>query len=251
MKEKNKKLFDVLTPPFNFGQLFYSPKVTTQFRQIVDEWKNVERLKAAGLFPVHRILVGGRTGCGKTTLGLALAEALVRNVVYVHTDKLFANTLLETMDNIQSVFDTVKDSHQILFLDEFDAIANDRSDELETGNLKHIVLTVLRNLEYLPKEVIVIATTNCVNLLDGGVFSRFDVNIDVFSPDDDVCKSMIKEWLKPYPEQTKNVNIDALVKALKSESIYKIKRIILQTIKKVLFIDCLPEITTNDFDFTL
>ena len=70
-----------------------------------------------------------------------------------------------------------------MFLDEFDALAKARDDQHELGELKRVVVSLLQNIDALPKDTIIIAATNHEQLLDPAVWRRFELRIKLNAPD--------------------------------------------------------------------
>ncbi|MDR2168830.1 MAG: ATP-binding protein [Planctomycetaceae bacterium] len=249
LKDKNSSLslFDTITPSVGFDELFYSPTVSNIFDQIILEWNKSQELLKAGILPSRRILLYGPSGCGKTMAGMALAKSIKMPVAYVRLDGLFSSFLGQTSSNLRRIFESVVKPPQILFLDEFDAVAKKRDDNQEIGEIKRIVISLLQNLDFLPPEVLVIAATNHEHLLDPAIWRRFDISIGIGLPEYETRKRMIETWLNPYKTKTKNVNIDTLAKITDRFNIAQIKNIVLQTIKKNLILNEANAITTNDF----
>jgi AAA+ superfamily predicted ATPase len=61
-----------------------------------------------------------------------------------------------------------------LLFDEFDAIAKERSDATEHGELKRVVNSVLQMMDSLRSETLFICTSNHEKMLDSAVWRRFD-----------------------------------------------------------------------------
>jgi SpoVK/Ycf46/Vps4 family AAA+-type ATPase len=70
----------------------------------------------------------------------------------------------------------------VLFFDEFDSIAKERSDAHETGEIKRVVSTLLMQIDRLPSHVIVIAATNHSELLDRAAWRRFQLRVELPAP---------------------------------------------------------------------
>ena len=79
----------------------------------------------------------------------------------------------------------------ILFLDEFDAIAKARDDNHELGELKRVINSLLQNIDSMPTSCVLIAATNHPELLDKAVWRRFTTKIEVGMPDDEARKKII------------------------------------------------------------
>ncbi|MDR0391105.1 MAG: AAA family ATPase [Planctomycetaceae bacterium] len=248
-KDKNSALplFEAIEPSIDFEQLFYSTEISNIFEQVILEWNKSELLLKAGIIPTRRILLYGPPGCGKTVAGLALAKAIGMPIAYVRLDGLFSSFLGQTSSNIRRVFESVITPPQILFLDEFDAIAKKRDDNQEIGEIKRIVISLLQNLDFLSPEVLVIAATNHEHLLDPAIWRRFDISVGINLPEYDTRKRMIEAWLQLHNEQMHDVNIETFAKITDHLNAAQIKNIILQTIKKSIIMDESHAITTDNF----
>ena len=70
----------------------------------------------------------------------------------------------------------------MLFLDEFDAIAKERGDEHETGEIKRVVSSLLLFVDEVPSHVILIAASNHPELLDRAAHRRFELHFNLPIP---------------------------------------------------------------------
>jgi SpoVK/Ycf46/Vps4 family AAA+-type ATPase len=81
------------------------------------------------------------------------------------------------------VFAFARTRHAVLFFDEFDAIAKERGDEHETGEIKRVVSSLLMQIDDLPSHVVVVAASNHAELLDRAAGRRFEVHLELPPPD--------------------------------------------------------------------
>ena len=81
----------------------------------------------------------------------------------------------ETAFRLDQVFEFARTRRCVLFFDEFDSIAKERSDAHETGEIKRVVSTLLMQIDRLPSHVIVIAATNHSELLDRAAWRHFQL----------------------------------------------------------------------------
>jgi SpoVK/Ycf46/Vps4 family AAA+-type ATPase len=70
----------------------------------------------------------------------------------------------------------------VLFFDELDTIAKERSDEHETGEIKRVVSTLLLQIDRLPPHVILVGATNHGELLDRAAWRRFQLRVYLEQP---------------------------------------------------------------------
>jgi len=69
-----------------------------------------------------------------------------------------------------------------LFFDEFDAIAKERGDIHETGEIKRVVTTLLLQLDDLPSYCVLVGATNHEELLDRATWRRFELKLSLGTP---------------------------------------------------------------------
>jgi SpoVK/Ycf46/Vps4 family AAA+-type ATPase len=152
-------------------------------RQLVEEHRRADVLRAHGYEPRHRILLSGPPGNGKTSYAEGIAEALGLPFFVVRYDALIGSYLGETNARLRRLFDYIRTQPSVLFFDEFDAIGKERGDTHETGEIKRVVSFLLMQLDQLPSYVIVVAASNHAELLDRAVWRRFQLRLGFPAPD--------------------------------------------------------------------
>jgi SpoVK/Ycf46/Vps4 family AAA+-type ATPase len=140
-------------------------------------------LRSHGLQPRHRVLLSGPPGNGKTSLAEAIAEALAAPFFSVRYDLLIGSYLGETTQRLRKLFEYIRTTPAVLLFDEFDVVGKERGDPHETGEIKRVVSTLLLQIDALPSYVVVIAATNHGELLDRAVWRRFEMRLEMPSPD--------------------------------------------------------------------
>lgn len=151
--------------------------------EVIEEHHRRDLLRSHGLEPRHRVLLTGPPGGGKTTLAEALATELAVPLLLVRYEGLIGSFLGETAARLDALFETARLRACVLFFDEFDAVAKERGDTHETGEIKRVVSSLLLQVDRLPSHVIVVAATNHPELLDRAVWRRMQVRIDLPTPD--------------------------------------------------------------------
>ena len=174
---------EVFTPQRPLSSLVLPEKVRTACNELIEEHQRIELLRAHGLEPRHRILAVGPPGNGKTSLAEAIAEALYLPVVRIRYEAVVGSYLGETAARLAKVFDYARTRRCLLFLDEFDAIAKERGDEHETGEIKRVVSALLLLVDEVPSHVVVVAASNHPELLDRAVHRRFEIHLALPAPD--------------------------------------------------------------------
>ena len=149
---------------------------------LLDEWRHVDELRAAGVRPALATMLFGAPGTGKTMLAHYVASQLELPLVVARLDGLISSFLGTTARNISTLFSFANRYKCVLLLDEFDAVAKLRDDPHELGEIKRVVNTLLQCIDNRASTGFTIAITNHESLLDPAVWRRFDLRISVPKP---------------------------------------------------------------------
>ena len=150
--------------------------------RLVQEQQRADLLRAHGVEPRNRILLVGPPGTGKTTLAEAIADAVSVSLFVVRYELMIGSYLGETATRMKRIFDYARTTPCVLFFDEFDAIAKERGDVHETGEIKRVVSSLLMQIDELPSYTIVVAATNHPELLDRAAWRRFQLRLALPRP---------------------------------------------------------------------
>lgn len=168
-----------IAPDRRVSDLVLPQPVQQACAELVEEHHRRDLLRSHGLEPRHRVLLVGPPGSGKTSLAEALATEVMVPLLTVRYEALIGSFLGETAGRLQALFDAVRLRPCVLFFDEFDAVAKERGDTHETGEIKRVVSSLLLQIDRLPSHVIVIAATNHQELLDRAVWRRMQLRLDL------------------------------------------------------------------------
>ena len=171
-----------LVPRRRLEDLVLAPGTLQACREIIEEQHRASVLRAHSLEPRHRVLLVGPPGNGKTSLAEAIAEALALPFVVVRYETMIGSFLGETASRLKHVIDYARTTPCVLFFDEFDAIAKERGDVHETGEIKRVVTSLLMQVDGLPGYTVTIAATNHPELLDRAVWRRFQLRLRLDAP---------------------------------------------------------------------
>lgn len=174
--------FAVVRPNYRLDDLLLSESTRQAVDELVEEQQRVEVLRAHALEPRHRVLLTGAPGNGKTSLAEAIAEALLLPMVVVRYEEVIGSYLGETASRLATVMDFARARRCVLFFDEFDALAKERGDEHETGEIKRVVSSLLLQVDALPSHAVVVAASNHPELLDRAVHRRFEIRLELPPP---------------------------------------------------------------------
>lgn len=171
-----------VTPRCRREDLVLPEAVRTAVDELIEEQQRAEVLRSHGLEPRHRVLLTGPPGNGKTSLAEAIAEALVLPLIVVRYEEVVGSYLGETAARLASVFAVARTRRCVLFFDEFDAVAKERGDEHETGEIKRVVSSLLLQVDAVPSHAVLVAASNHPELLDRAVHRRFELRLDLPLP---------------------------------------------------------------------
>lgn len=169
-------------PKLRLSDLTLPEVVLEDLRDLVEEQHRSDLLRAYNVEPRHRILLVGPPGNGKTSTAEAIASELALPLVVLRYEEVITSFLGETSSRLEAALEEVKRRHCVFFLDEFDALAKERSDTHETGEIKRVVSSLLLQLDRMPSYVVLCAATNHPELLDRAVWRRFQIHAHLPSP---------------------------------------------------------------------
>lgn len=192
-----------VTARLQIDDLILSLPVKESGRQLIEEHRRADVLRASGYEPRHRVLLSGPPGNGKTSFAEAVAESLGLPFYVVRYDALIGSYLGETNARLRKLFDYVRTTPSVLFFDEFDAIGKERGDTHETGEIKRVVSFLLMQLDQLPSYVIVVAATNHGELLDRAVWRRFQMRLSMPAPQRKDVTVFLDRILSDWPDAPK------------------------------------------------
>lgn len=173
-RERNLPLLQLREPVRRMEDVILSDENTSLINELLQEHHRVETLQSYGLHPADRILFCGPPGCGKTLTAEVLASELGLPLAIVRIDSVVSSFLGETAANLRQVFDFISSVPLVVLFDEFDALAKERSDAAEHGELKRVVNAFLQMLDAYEGKSILLAATNHEGILDSAIWRRFD-----------------------------------------------------------------------------
>ena len=180
-RERNLALLDLREPMRRLGDAILPTDTQTAIEDVLREHHYQERLASYGLRAADRLLFYGPPGCGKTLTAEIIASELGLPLAIVRVDAVVSSYLGETAANLRKVFDFASANAAVVLFDEFDALAKERADEAEHGELRRVVNAVLQMMDAYTGRSVLIAATNHEQMLDVAVWRRFE-EVFVFEP---------------------------------------------------------------------
>ncbi|MCB1280065.1 MAG: ATP-binding protein [Salinibacterium sp.] len=175
-------LVQEVVPQIRLSDVQLSPVAARVVSELVEEQKRTELLRSHGIEPRNRVLLSGPPGNGKTSVAEAIATELMLPFYVIRYEGVVSSFLGETAARLDTAFEFVRTRRCVLFFDELDTIAKERSDEHETGEIKRVVSTLLLQIDRLPPHVILVGATNHSELLDRAAWRRFQIRAELDRP---------------------------------------------------------------------
>ena len=139
---------------------------------------------------INKFLFEGHPGTGKTETVSQIARIIERDLFAVDFSNIIDSRLGQTQKNISALFDEINSISQpdniIIMFDEIDAIALDRINNHDVREMGRATSSLLKGLDSLIDNVVLIATTNLFNSFDKALTRRFDavINFNRYSQED-------------------------------------------------------------------
>ena len=169
-------------PRRRLEQIHLAEAVRAALTDVIEEHHRADLLRSHNLEPRNRILLEGPPGNGKTSVAEAIAAETMLPFYVVRYEGIVSSFLGETTARLANLFDFVRTRRCVVFFDEFDAVAKERSDNHETGEIKRVVSALLLQVDRLPSHVIAVTATNHAELLDRAAWRRFQVRLTLSPP---------------------------------------------------------------------
>lgn len=194
----NTEFFKVINPKISLRNLEFDSKVVNIVTDIISSYKNKDMLEKNNIDYIRKVLITGKPGTGKTSIGNAIANELNLPLFYVNISTLFSSYLGTSAKNLQNLFDEMSSYNGIFLFDEFDSLGISRSETNEVGEMRRIVNSLLTYLETWEGEGIIIATSNDSEKLDDAIWRRFDVNFTINLPNSSLRFKLLNKYLGEY-----------------------------------------------------
>lgn len=164
---------------------------------------------------IHRFLFEGSPGTGKTEAVKQLGRILNRDVYMVNFSELIDSRLGQTAKNIMTLFEEMNGIYQkynmIFLFDEIDALALDRTNNNDLREMGRATSTLLKCLDSLDKDIILVATTNLYSYFDKALIRRFDsvISFNRYTQDDllDIAEKILNRYLDQLHLKNRDIRL--------------------------------------------
>lgn len=217
-------LLTVSHPANRLGDMVLDEVASNQLQRVLNEQRQLARIKEHGLSPRRKLLLVGPPGTGKTMTAAALAGELGIPLFLVRLDSLITKFMGETAAKLRQVFDAITDIRGVYFFDEFDAIGSQRGQANDVGEIRRVLNSFLQMIEHDQSNSLIIAATNHPEVLDYALFRRFDDVVEYHLPTSEQALALIRSRLgyfapKPFKkdglvEQTEGLSYAEICRAV-------------------------------------
>lgn len=231
--ERALPLLEVRIPCRFLNDVILSDHIKSIVEEIILEQDRDELLHSYGLRPKSKLLFCGPPGCGKTLTSEVIAGELRLELVIIRFDAVVSSYLGETAANLRKVFNFLEEGRYVALFDEFDAIAKEREDESEHGELKRVVNSFLQMLDSYRGSSILIAATNHEGMLDRALWRRFDEILFFDRPNVEQIRKLLELKLRSTDSDLPTSSTDFL-HHMEGLSHADIERAVIQAIKQMI-----------------
>ena len=181
LKARNNNILIEDVSDFSEARYFLSPREKFVYEHIRKINKVSHRLHALNIRYINATLLYGESGAGKKMFGRYLAYKMGIPYVYINLAMTVDSKLGQTSQNLMSVFRDLNGVPCVLMLDEVDAIAEKRSNQTDSAGkeVNRMVITLMQEFDRLPPDVVVLAATNRLDILDPAFTRRFSLTHEV------------------------------------------------------------------------
>ena len=193
-EDRDNVLSGMSKPAVRFDDVIGADEAKTELQFFVDYLKNPKEFAEKGLGVPKGVLFYGPPGTGKTMLAKALAGETNLTFISTEGNRFFDKFVGVGEARVHQLFSTArKYAPSIIFIDEVDAIAKERTGSENHPSRETILTALLAEMDgfkvNVKKPVFVLAATNydiagdSERKLDGAFVRRFDRQIYIGLPD--------------------------------------------------------------------
>lgn len=164
---------------------------------------------------VSKFMFQGPPGTGKTETAKQIARMTSRDLYNTNFSAIIDSKMGQTQRNIVELFSEINSfphpEKAIILLDEIDALALDRANSNDLREMGRVTSALLKELDRVNGNIILIATTNLFRHFDKALVRRFDSVVDFsrYSQEDllGIAESMLDHFLAKCGCPRRNVRL--------------------------------------------
>ena len=144
-----------------------------------------------------------------------MARLLNRVLLTVNFNEVIDSKLGQTSKNISTVFNEINNmpnlSRVIILFDEIDSLALNRLDNRDVREMGRATSSILKELDNVNPDAVIIATTNLYDKFDPAFRRRFDavINFDRYTQKDllDVAEALLNNYLSRFSSVNRDIKL--------------------------------------------
>lgn len=142
-------------------------------------------------------LLYGPPGTGKTMFGKYIAYKKKLPFCYLNFSNMVDSYMGATSRNIAKIFTYASSNPCVFMLDEVDSIGcnRDKASGSADREMGRVTITLMQEFDKLPNDIIVLAATNRLDLLDSAFVSRFPIRYEMLPFHTEESRDMIQKFL--------------------------------------------------------
>jgi SpoVK/Ycf46/Vps4 family AAA+-type ATPase len=181
-------LADLVTteyPEVRLSDLTLAPVTRAQLERVLHEQRQRGLLESHGFAPLHRLLLTGPAGTGKSMTASALATELSLPLVTIRIEALISKYTGETAAKLRVIFDALAHPRTVYLFDDLDAIGARQMTgfDFDIVDARRVLNLFLSFLDDTQPESLIVAVTDHRSQLDDVLLRRFDAVIAYYLPD--------------------------------------------------------------------
>ncbi|HEV2269194.1 MAG TPA: AAA family ATPase [Steroidobacteraceae bacterium] len=182
-----------------WDSLILAPETLAKLKGVCESLRHVETLRKQGIAPPKGALLYGPPGTGKTQIARTMANESGLAFIAAATADLKAGFTGQSVQKVRELFERARGRAPcILFIDEIDAIAPDRSGSGKDSFTDEIVNQLLQEMDGVKstdRHVYVLAATNRPETVDEALRSRLKDTIEIPNPDREQRQQLFRLFL--------------------------------------------------------
>lgn len=159
---------------------------------------------------VNAMLLHGIPGTGKTMFARYVAKSLGLPFLYIKLSYLVDFLLGNTQKNLSRAFEFANKMECVFMLDEIDSIAVKRGTTNDVGDISRVTITMMQELDNISGNVVCMAATNRLDILDPAIVSRFGNIHEVKKFNQEQRTEMVNKYLSDVGIDYTDKDIDAI-----------------------------------------
>lgn len=159
-------------------------------------------------------LLYGPPGTGKTMFGKYIAYKMGLPFCYLNFSKVVDSYMGVTSRNISQAFTYASTNPCVFMLDEVDTISCNRANGDGSSTDKEIgrvTITLMQEFDRLANDVVVIAATNRLDILDEAFVSRCSQKCEMPPFTTEESRNMVEKFLQDIRISVPNIEIDQII----------------------------------------